>query len=398
MYLHKVFLSNIRALKLVEWTIPAGSEPGWHVILGDNGAGKTTFLRAAVLGILSGEASYLQGPAEQWVGPAASEGHIVALSSAGQRAEKGLFANGGSSNASIEGRGHALPIFSAAYGPFRRFTGGDREQEKRVEKEPMVARHASLFSESIALTAALAWLQNLKFKQLEGSPGGDLLALILDFVNQPGFLPHGARIVDVTSSDVDVVDAHGTKLPIEALSDGYRSVLSMTLDLIRHMAVRYGNGKLFSPDHTQIIQPGVVLIDEIDAHLHPSWQHDIGIWFRKLFPRVQFIVSTHSPIICQAAEVGSVFRLPRPGVEDDLGEMLAGTELQRLVYGNVLDAYGTGVFGDDVTRSESGKEKLQQLAELNIKELTSALTEAEQRAQEELRSILPTEASITSEP
>lgn len=286
-------------------------------------------------------------------GPAASEGHIVALSSAGQRAEKRLSANGGSSNASIEGRGHALPIFSAAYGPFRRFTGGDREQERRVEKEPMVARHASLFSESIALTAALAWLQNLKFKLLEGSPGGELLALILDFVNQPGFLPHNARIVDVTSSDVEVIDAHGTKAPIEALSDGYRSVLSMTLDLLRHMAVRYGNRKLFSADHTQIIQPGVVLIDEIDAHLHPSWQHEIGLWFRKLFPKVQFIVSTHSPIICQAAEVGSVFRLPRPGVEGDHGEMLTGTALQRLVYGNVLDAYGTGIFGEDVTRFDA---------------------------------------------
>lgn len=69
MYLNRIIISNIRSLQLVEWTIPAGNEAGWHVILGDNGAGKTTFLRASVLGILSGEASYLQGPAEQWVVP-----------------------------------------------------------------------------------------------------------------------------------------------------------------------------------------------------------------------------------------------------------------------------------------------------------------------------------------
>lgn len=397
MYLHKIVISNIRSLQLVEWTIPAGSEPGWHVILGDNGAGKTTFLRAAVLGILSGEASYLHGSSDSWVGPAGAAGRIVVASSTGQWTEKDVSA-GGTSNANSGGRGYALSLFSVAYGPFRRFTGGDREQEKRVEKEPLVARHASLFSETIALTAALAWLQKLKFEQLEGKTEGALLSLVLDFINQPGFLPHSARIDDVNSSDVHVVDAHGTKLPIEALSDGYRSVLSMTLDLIRHMAVHYGYDKLFSADHTQILQPGVVLIDEVDAHLHPSWQHEIGLWFRRLFPNVQFIVSTHSPIICQAADVGSVFRLPRPGVEDDFGEMLEGVELQRLVYGNVLDAYGTGVFGEDVTRSESGKEKLQQLAELNVKELTSSLNEGERREQEELRSILPTEASITSEP
>lgn len=398
MYLQKIVISNIRSLKLVEWAIPAGSEPGWHVILGDNGAGKTTFLRAAVLGILCGEAKDLQGYARQWVGPAASHSHIFATSSSGIRAEKRLSANGDSSNTSIEGRGYALQLFSAAYGPFRRFTGGDREQEKRIALDPALARHASLFSESIALTAALSWLQNLKFKYLEKNPEGELLEPLLHFVNRPGFLPHNARIVDVTSNDVEVVDAHGTKLPIEALSDGYRSILSMTLDLIRHMAVYYDPGSLFSDDHTQIVQPGVVFIDEVDAHLHPSWQHEIGIWFRRLFPNVQFIVSTHSPIICQAAEVGSVFRLPRPGVEGDHGEMLSGTELQRLVYGNVLDAYSTGVFGNDVTRSESGKEKLQQLAELNVKELTSKLTDEERREQQELRSILPTDASILDEP
>jgi hypothetical protein len=56
------------------------------------------------------------------------------------------------------------------------------------------------------------------------------------------------------------------------------------------------------------------------------------------------------------------------------------------------------VFGDDVTRSESGKEKLQQLAELNVKELSTSLSDEEKQEQDELRSILPTEASTTSEP
>ena len=50
--------------------------------------------------------------------------------------------------------------------------------------------------------------------------------------------------------------------------------------------------------------PGVVLIDEVDAHLHPTWQRRIGLWFREHFPKLQFIVSTHSPLICQAATVG----------------------------------------------------------------------------------------------
>jgi predicted ATPase len=393
MYLQHLVIENIRSLELLEWKIDPGSEKGWHVILGENGSGKTTFLRAAALGFLPGKASAtFQGNPAVWVRHGRSEGLIVAEGD-GWQTKKVLRADKSSSGGREE-----HDDFSAGYGPFRRFTGGDKELERQYADEPAILRHLSLFRESAALSAALLWMQSLRFKELEQNPDGDLLPLIRDFINQPGFLPHGARVADVTSDDVNVIDGNGSKVAVEDLSDGFRSILSMTFDLIRHMAQGYDPAKLFSADHTQIIRPGVVLIDEIDAHLHPTWQHDIGIWLRKLFPNVQFIVSTHSPIICQAAEVGSVFRLPRPGVRGDHGEMLSGIALKRLIYGNVLEAYGTGVFGDDVTRSESGKEKLQQLAELNVKELSATLSEEEKKEQDELRSILPTEASTTSEP
>jgi hypothetical protein len=70
--------------------------------------------------------------------------------------------------------------------------------------------------------------------------------------------------------------------------------------------------------------------------------------------------------------------------------MLAGAELDRVRYGNVLDAYGTGVFGQGVTRSEASKVLLQRLAELNARELDEELTPEEQAEQEHLRRILPT--------
>jgi hypothetical protein len=206
-------------------------------------------------------------------------------------------------------------------------------------------------------------------------------------------------LADVTSKGVEFVDASGFRVPVQELSDGYRSVLSMTFELVRQMALRYSAEKLFSADRTQILRPGVVIVDEIDAHLHPSWQRTIGVWFRKHFPNVQFIVSTHSPLICQAAEGGSVFRLPQPGADpaEDRGEMVTGLALKRLLYGNVLDAYGTGVFGEGVTRSDSGQEKLERLAELNTRELVTSLSDEEKQTQAELREILPTEA-VTAEP
>ena len=75
--------------------------------------------------------------------------------------------------------------------------------------------------------------------------------------------------------------------------------------------------------------------------------------------------------------------------------MLTGTDYQRLVFGNVLDAYGTGAFGRGVTSSEESRRLQDRLADLNIKEVDKGLSPAEQREQGKLRSILPT-AEITT--
>ncbi len=282
--------------------------------------------------------------------------------------------------------------FSASYGPFRRFTGGDADYEKLFFTNPRLARHLSVFDESVALTEGLRWLQQLQYKRLERDPEGQLLEPLLKFINQPGFLPHQARMESISSREVLFVDGNGFRVPVEELSDGYRSILSMTFELIRQLAATYGPKRVFNPkDPTKVNVPGVVLIDEVDAHLHPTWQRRVGLWFREHFPEIQFIVTTHSPLVCQAAEVGTVWRLPRPGT-DEQARQITGAELDRLVYGNVLDAYGTGLFGEGVARSEASKQRLERLAELNLKEVRKGLTAAERKEQGSLRASLPTAA------
>jgi len=75
---------------------------------------------------------------------------------------------------------------------------------------------------------------------------------------------------------------------------------------------------------------------------------------------------------------------------------VTGKDLERLLYGNVLDAYGTEMFGANVTRSEESKQHLRRLAELNQKELYGQLTEAEGKEQENLRAMMPTTAHQTN--
>lgn len=259
---------------------------------------------------------------------------------------------------------------------------------------PRLARFLSLFDERVALTDCLEWLQYLRFQQLERKKSRsdeDFLDRLIEFINQPDFLPFQTRLMRISSKEVLFRDGNGNDVRIEDLSDGYRSILSLTFELIRQLAQVYGEDAVFSEDSTEVLCEGVVLIDEIDAHLHPTWQRRIGLWFRKHFPNIQFLVSTHSPLICQAAEVGSVYRLPRPGV-DEPGGMVEGTELKRLLYGNVLDAYGTEVFGPDVSRSEQSKAMSGRLAALNVKEIRKGLTAAEKQERDRLRAALPTEA------
>lgn len=86
-------------------------------------------------------------------------------------------------------------------------------------------------------------------------------------------------------------------LPVSNLSAGYQSLIWMVFDIAYRMAV-------LNPDKKKEIgkTKGVVLIDEIDMHLHPKWQWNIIDALRKTFPNVQFIATTHAPILFASAK------------------------------------------------------------------------------------------------
>lgn len=413
-YLQEIQIENICSIERLEWTCLPDVQPGWHVIIGDNGSGKSTLLRAIALSLVGqAGANALRQDWNNWLTRERLQGKIsLRLSdkssvdlhfSRHDRSVALRFPSGDRSTPSAK-RARALSttadtwnaengIFSAAYGPFRRFSGGDEESKRVFDSFPRLAAHLSVFGEDIALTDGREWLKDLQLKWYKGEAQGRLLDYIRAFVNQPGFLPHQARLGEITSDTVEFVDANGYLLPVESLSDGYRSMLSMTFELIRQLAKFYGPEGVFDPRApTTVLAPGIVLVDEIDAHLHPTWQRQVGLWLREHFPRIQFLVTTHSPLVCQAADVGTVFRLPRPG-SGEQPSMIEGIELDRLRYGNVLDAYGTEAFGN-VTRSEKSKELQQRLAELNVKETLKrgGLTDQERQEQQRLRAILPTSA------
>ena len=205
-------------------------------------------------------------------------------------------------------------------------------------------------------------------------------------------MPNGVIIHDVTSEGIVFEDSNGFLVDVTQLSDGYRSLLSMLFELIRQLIRAYGEDRTFNrikQNESVIDLPGVILIDEVDAHLHPSWQTRIGQWFTKYFPNIQFIVTTHSPLVCRACEKGSIWHLAAPGSDEESGE-ITGIARKRLIYGNILDAYGTEAFGDNVSISEDAALKRNRLGELYEKSMLGLINKKEELEFEELKAILPT--------
>ncbi len=113
--------------------------------------------------------------------------------------------------------------------------------------------------------------------------------------------------LDTSEIDLLYVDNTGeaTRISMPQLSDGYRTTLSLIADIAYRMAVL--NPQYF--EHVLDETDGVVLIDEIDLHLHPKWQKRILKDLLELFPKVQFIVSTHAPEVINSVKSESVIIL-----------------------------------------------------------------------------------------
>jgi predicted ATP-binding protein involved in virulence len=99
------------------------------------------------------------------------------------------------------------------------------------------------------------------------------------------------------------VEKNGIKLSVNQLSDGEKCLMAMVGDLARRLAI--ANPLLTNPLEGQ----GVVLIDEIDLHLHPKWQRMVISNLTKVFPECQFLISTHSPHVITHAQPENLFLL-----------------------------------------------------------------------------------------
>lgn len=398
----------------LDFTRPDGSLAGWTVLAGRNGSGKSTILQALALALAGPRATTFVPSLTDWIsaGSAASEVYAT-LRLSGDDEEIGgptmvppetwlrldRPAQEPAGEPAVQGNGIAAPglvdkgYFYVGYGPFRHLGMGGSWRPRRSAASKLAQQVASLFDETVPLSDAVDWLIEQHLYQLEDKPGAANLLEVMMTLLRDGLLPDGFQVRRVDSDGLWISN-NGNEFPLREMSDGYRAVTALVVDIVRQMSVAYqGKLRIESRDGTPMLPySGVILIDEVDAHLHVSWQKAIGAWLKNHFPEIQFIVTTHSPYVCQSADPAGLIRLPGPAehtpprvIDEDLYE--------RVVYGSGDDAIVSELFGVDVPYSAEAAKLRSRLADLETKVLGGMATVAEK---EEYRHISETLTSSLS--
>lgn len=171
-------------------------------------------------------------------------------------------------------------------------------------------------------------------------------------------------------------DDGGSRLPVRLLSAGYRTLIGMVSDIAFRMAV------LNPALGDAIVQetPGIVLIDEIDMHLHPKWQWRIVSALKSTFPNVQFIVTTHSPLVISSSQNENLIYMDatRDGISIKQEESFKGWQVNDVLT-HVMDS---------TERDPDTIKMLKQLEFLAYKRLKKEATEADIAQYEKLRAEL----------
>ena len=313
LYVQNLVLKDIRCFQRLEIAFRKAES---IVIIGDNGDGKSTILRALAMGLCdqsSASALFRELDGDYVRLDSAAEHGTITVDLAGRRPSRDRFRitttvrtldsferveqtlfdlSFGTKKRLTQDEFPWHRIFASAYGPGIRVQGtSDYGYYLTVDAVYPLFRYDVLLQNPELVIRRLMDAATRRNKQ-----GGQR---VLEDVKQllSGILQLDPSDVLTLSPTGIRLRHHGKDVGLSALADGYRGTVTWVLDLLAWWFV-YRNGRTFRFRDIR----GIVFIDEIEQHLHPRWQRNIVNLLAQSFPHVQFVATTHSPLVASGCE------------------------------------------------------------------------------------------------
>ena len=363
-------------------------QPDWNVILGDNGVGKSTILKAIAACFCGKDVEAYAG---RLVRSGTTSGAIVLETARNTyRMEIKLRDNGSGAVTVVPTRPLEVEGFLALGFPALRAVTWDRpkgatgEGRKRTTVEDLLPIVKG--DPDPRLDRLKQWIVNLDSRiNYEKTQGGDdryerLLARFFQIVDRvtPGMAIRFGH-VNQDTREVTVITDDG-EIPIELISQGSVSLMGWIGVLLQRLYEIYGDDE----DPTQ--RYALVLIDEIDAHMHPEWQQSVVTDMNAIFPNVQYIATTHSPLVVGGMQGRHVTRF----VRDEDGRTVTVAVSDEMLVGRADQILTGRLFGMKTTLDQQTQQSMERYKKLLGKQSRTPDEEREyQRLNRELKFKIP---------
>ncbi len=238
-------------------------------------------------------------------------------------------------------------FFMVGYGATRRVAKSNRF-EPSGKFSPRAARVMGLFEEDYSLRPLNTWLPRYEASKELTERYAEVERLLKRLAGKSGWEFTGWQ----DKEGEYLFGKKGAEVPFPALSDGYHAFLGWLGDLLQHVCETCPSGKKL------VENKGIVMVDEIDLHLHPKWQMTVLQTLAKELPNIQFIVTSHSPLIVGSLEWMNIIVM-QPGTK----QSSSARRIEWAVHG--LDADQvllTDFFGMESTRAPGKKRRLSELS------------------------------------
>jgi predicted ATP-binding protein involved in virulence len=224
-----------------------------------------------------------------------------------------------------------LPIV-AYYSAARLWSEPIRKSQKYQKETIRIKGYSRALSFEQSIDNVMTYIDTLAHRANKNSDDSAEFKVIMEALKKclDNIVPKVNIDYDIKTAEIVVAHDENLRLHFSQLSDGYRCMISLIADIAYKMSILNPQLKERAISETT----GVVLIDELDLHLHPKWQREVVGDLKKIFPNVQFIATTHSPFIIQSLEDGELISLDKSiDIEysgesiEDIAEDVMGVEI-----------------------------------------------------------------------